>query len=320
MDLPYAKVVMASTAKNETVSLCMTQQSDLGLLRTTLVLLDEQHVTRAAERLCLSTSATSRALDRSRVVFGDPLLVKQGRNVVITPRGEALREQIRPLLRELEALFVPDSFDPAKLRQTFVLRAGEAVLASAGSQILAQTAAEAPNVHIRFENEATDDFDALRSGVASLAIGSYSNLPPDISSKHLVDEHLVGVVRGGHHCLKRNMTVRRFAALDQLVVSRRGIAHGPVDRLLAEHDLTRHVAAVVPSFAAALAMAAQSDLVAILPSRFANVFTRAAGLQQFAIPLELPTVDVCQIWHHRLANDPAHQWLRSCILRASGSF
>jgi DNA-binding transcriptional LysR family regulator len=253
-------------------------------------------------------------------VFGDPLLVKQGRNVAITPCGGALREQIRPLLRETDALLVPDSFDPAKLRQSFVLRAGEAVLASGGSQILAQTAAKAPNVHIRFENEATDDYDALRSGAASLAIGSYSNLPPDISSEHLVDEHLVGVVRGGHECLKRNMTVRRFAALDQLVVSRRGIAHGPVDRLLAEHDLIRHVAAVVPSFGVALAMAAQSDLFAILPSRFASVFTQAAGLPQFAIPLELPTVAVGQIWHHRLANDPAHQWLRSCFLRASASF
>jgi DNA-binding transcriptional LysR family regulator len=298
----------------------MTQQSDLGLLRTTLVLLDEQHVTKAAERLYLSTSATSRALDRSRAVFGDPLLVKQGRNVVITPRGEALREQIRPLLREIDALFVADSFDPVKLRQTFVLRAGEAVLASGGSQILARTAAEASHVHIRFENEATDDFEALRTGAASLAIGSYSNLPSDISSEHLVDEHLVAVARAGHDCLKRNMTVRRFAALDQLVVSRRGIAHGPVDQLLAEHDLRRRVAAVVPSFAAALAMAAQSDLVAIVPSRFANVFTKAAGLRQFAIPLALPTVDVRQIWHHRLANDPAHQWLRSCILRASASF
>ncbi len=97
------------------------------------------------------------------MVFGDPLLVKQGRNVVITPRGEELREQIRPLLRQIDALFVPDSFEPAKLQQQFVIRAGEAVLAGGGSQILAQSAAEAPNVHIRFENEATDGSSAVRS-------------------------------------------------------------------------------------------------------------------------------------------------------------
>jgi DNA-binding transcriptional LysR family regulator len=74
------------------------------------------------------------------------------------------------------------------------------------------------------------------------------------------------------------------------------------------------------SFAAALAMAAQSDLVAIVPSRFANAFTKGTGMKRFDIPLDLPTVDVRQIWHHRLANDPAHQWLRSCILCASPTF
>ncbi len=320
----------------------MMQQSDLGLLRTTLVLLDEQHVTRAAERLFLSTSATSRALDRSRAVFGDPLLVKQGRNVVITPRGEALREQLRPLLRSIDALFANDLFDSAQLKQQFTLRAGEAVLASAGSAILAQVALEAPHVHIRFENEAIDDFDALRSGAASLAIGSYGSLPPDISAEHLVDEQLVAVVRSDHPCLQQNITIRRFAALDQLVVSRRGIARGPVDTLLEEHHLQRKVVAVLPSFASALAIAAQSDYVAIIPERFARVFAddpavtsssglanmgsrkstkRAAGAERrlcmFRIPLPIPTVNIHQIWHHRLTNDPAHQWLRSAIHRAS---
>jgi DNA-binding transcriptional LysR family regulator len=296
----------------------MTQQSDIGLLRTTLVLLDEQHVTRAAARLYLSPSATSRALDRSRRAFGDALLVREGRNVVITPRGEVLRNRIRPLLEEIDALFEePGEFDPSRLRGAFAIRASEAVIASGGGRVLAIARDEAPNAQVRFDIESADDVDALRSGDAALAIGSYGDLPADMETEHLVDEHLVAVVRSGHRCLRDNMTVRRFAALDHLMVSRRGIARGPIDDELAARKLMRSVVAVVPSFAAALAMAAQGDEVAIVPSRLATVFSRGAGLVVFPIPLPLPTVDVRQVWHHRLSADPAHRWLRSCVSRAT---
>jgi DNA-binding transcriptional LysR family regulator len=296
----------------------MTQQSDLGLLRTALVLLDEQHVTRAAARLHLSISATSRALDRCRQTFRDPLLVAQGRNVVITPRGEELREQIRPLLADIDALLAPPlAFEPHRLRATFPIRANEAVIAGGGGQILALASKEAPHAQIRFDIEAADDIEALRSGAAALAIGSYSSLPDDISTEHLLTEHLVGVVRADHPALQQKITVRRFAALTHLVVSRRGIARGPIDAELATHGLTRAVAAVVPSFAAALAMAAQSDYVTVAPSGLADVFSKGAGLRVFTIPVPIPSVDVRQIWHHRLTNDPLHAWLRSCVSRAS---
>jgi DNA-binding transcriptional LysR family regulator len=295
----------------------MTQQSDLGVLRATLVLLDEQHVTRAAARLHLSVSATSRALERSRQLFADQLLVRQGRNVVITPRGELLREQIRPLLAAIDDLFEPTAaFDPHRVRGTFVIRASEAVMAGGGVRALAMAKSEAPRADIRFELEAVDDVDALRSGAAALAIGGYGDLPADVSSEHLVDEQLVGAVRSGHPCLQRPMSVRRFAELEHIVVSRRGIARGPIDAALEAKRLSRTVIAVLPSFAAALAMAAQSDCVAIVPRRLASVFSSGAGLELFEIPVPIPTVDVRQIWHHRLTDDPTHQWLRSCVRRA----
>jgi DNA-binding transcriptional LysR family regulator len=282
------------------------------------VLLDEQHVTRAAARLHLSISATSRALDRCRQTFSDPLLVAQGRNVVITPRGEELREQIRPLLADIDALLAPPlAFEPRRLRATFPIRANEAVLAGGGGQILALASAEAPHAQIRFDIEAADDVEALRSGAAALAIGSYSSLPDDIATEHLLTEHLVGVLRSDHPALQHKITVRRYAALTHLVVSRRGIARGPIDTELATHGLSRTVAAVVPSFAAALAMAAQNDYVTIAPSGLAEVFSKGAGLRTFAIPVPIPAVDVRQIWHHRLTTDPAHAWLRSCVSRAN---
>jgi hypothetical protein len=60
----------------------------LNLLQPLHALLEEQHVTRAARRSCLSQPAMSRALERLREMFGDPLLVRSGRGYERAVRGE----------------------------------------------------------------------------------------------------------------------------------------------------------------------------------------------------------------------------------------
>src|SRR3546814_17043777 len=80
---------------------------DLNLLVTLDVLLAEGSVVRAAQRLRLSPSATSRALARLRETTGDPLLVRAGRGLVPTPRAVGLRERVRRLVQDGEAFLRP---------------------------------------------------------------------------------------------------------------------------------------------------------------------------------------------------------------------
>jgi Bacterial regulatory helix-turn-helix protein, lysR family len=55
------------------------QNLDLNLIYPLYALLEECHVTRAAKRSFLSQSAMSRALERLRDMFGNPLRVRNGR-------------------------------------------------------------------------------------------------------------------------------------------------------------------------------------------------------------------------------------------------
>jgi DNA-binding transcriptional LysR family regulator len=292
------------------------QSIDLNLLSALHALLSEQSVTRAAGRLHLSVPATSRSLMRCRRTFGDPLLVRSGRGVVITPRGAQLLAELTPLIEQIDAFLEPvDVFDPSVLRRTFVIRTNEAVITAIGSVLIGIVGADAPDVELRFELESAEDLDALRHGDTALAIGSYSDDTNDLEIEHLVTESLVGVVRAGHPVLARNITVARFAALDHVVTSRRGVARGPIDSFLADHGRERRIAAVVPSFAVALAMCVQSDLTTIAPRRLATLLAAPTGLVMFESPVPLPTVDVAMLWHARFDNDPAHQWLRSCVRR-----
>ena len=66
--------------------------TDLSALVALDALLQESSVTRAAKRLGLSTPAVSHALARLRERFGDELLVRSGRAMVLTaPRSGAGR-------------------------------------------------------------------------------------------------------------------------------------------------------------------------------------------------------------------------------------
>lgn len=39
------------------------------------------------------------------------------------------------------------------------------------------------------------------------------------------------------------------------------------------------------------------------------------GLTTLALPLDLPDVPLCLLWHQRYDNDPAHTWLRETATR-----
>ena len=70
------------------------EPSDLSLLSTLDALLQEGSVTGAARRVGLSTPAMSHALARVRERLGDPLLVRAGRGMVLTPRAQAMKERV----------------------------------------------------------------------------------------------------------------------------------------------------------------------------------------------------------------------------------
>ena len=77
---------------------------DLNLLVVLDVLLEEESVSRAAERLNMSVPAVSRALGRLRAALGDPLLVRSGRGLRPTATAVDLKPRVRALIDQARAL------------------------------------------------------------------------------------------------------------------------------------------------------------------------------------------------------------------------
>src|SRR4051812_23778926 len=84
---------------------------DLNLLTALDALLMEASVSRAAMRIGLSQPAASHALQRLRDLIGDPLLVRNGARMELTPRAIALRAPLAQALDQIRGLFTADDFD-----------------------------------------------------------------------------------------------------------------------------------------------------------------------------------------------------------------
>lgn len=298
----------------------MMAMTDFNLLRTLDVLLTEQNVARAAQRLKLSPSAMSRALARLRDTTGDPLLVRAGRGLVPTPRAQELHQRISPLVQEIEAVLSPlNTLRLNELTRTFTLRSSEGFVEAFGAALVERVAAEAPGVQWRFVPKPDKDSTALRNGMVDLETGvTGADMGPEIRAQALFHDRWIGVVRPGHPlCQALPLTPERFAQERHVAISRRGVTGvGPVDDALAALGLRRHVAAITGGHVAALALARGTDLVACVPERHTQ--NLRSGLCPLALPFPVPSLTISLFWHPRHQADPAHIWLRRLVLEVCG--
>lgn len=291
---------------------------DLNLLLPLDALLTEGSVVGAAQRLQLSPSAMSRTLARLREITGDPLLVRAGRGLVPTPRALALRERARQVVDDAESVLRPAmKLDLKLLSRAFTLRTSEGFVENFGAALIARVAEQAPGVRLRFLTKANKDSTSLRNGTVDLETGvTGKSMGPEIRTLGLFRDHHIGVVRVGHPLSKGRITTARYAAGQHVLVSRRGVDHGPVDDALEALGLERRVQATVGGFSAAIALARASDMIATVPEK--HTHTSCEGMFRFALPVALPEFTVSLFWHPRLEADPPHRWLRSLVHEICG--
>ncbi|WP_435174736.1 LysR family transcriptional regulator [Actinacidiphila sp. bgisy145] len=296
----------------------MAEQLDLNLLRVFDALLQEGSVTGASERLHLSIPATSRALGRLRRAMDDPILVRAGRGMAPTPFALRTAPRVRSLLDEASALVSGDREVPvSELERTFTVRINDGVAATLAPAVVDAVAAAAPGVVLRFVAEGSESVEALRDGSVDLDIGVGDVAAPDIRGAVLYRERLVGVVRADSPLgAGRRPTLAQLCRHPHVSASRRGRARGPLDDVLEAAGLRRHVAAVVPTFAVASLLVASSGYVGLVPQRLAEQYGATLGIRWFALPADLPELDVRLLWHARLDADPPQRWLRTTIRTA----
>src|SRR5256885_1922709 len=83
--------------------------------------------------------------------------------------------------------------------------------------------------------------EALRSGRAALAIGSFRRLPEWAASEPLLRETRVWVLRADHPAAREELTLERLAELPHLVIAATGEDEHAIEGYVVDHGLERLV-------------------------------------------------------------------------------
>ena len=289
---------------------------DLNLLVTLDVLLAEQNVTRAAERLHFSQPSVSVHLAKLRDIFGDPLLLPGPRGMRPTARAESLREPLREALASLERAVSPEpAFDPATADNTWRIAATDYTESTILLPALSGLRAAAPHTRIAvLEIMPPRLAKQMENGEIDLAFHITSPGAEKFHEQALFEESYVLVGRKDHPRLKRRPTLAQFCALEHVIVSPDGGGFtGPTDDALADLGMKRRVALSVPHFLFVRSVLATTDLVSVQPLRLARHWPE---LRIVAPPVDVPGYEMSMYWHERVHRDPAHRWLRELLAKA----
>lgn len=292
---------------------------DLNLLVALEALLEEASVTRAATRLNLSQSAVSAILDRLRHTFNDPLLVRTGNRMEPTSLARRLQGPLKAALESVKlALDVPRDFDPAKSRfhaRLALSDYGGLLILPGLHRILRE---RAPGFTLEVLPKYKDDvLTRLPTGDVDLATAAEAPERPGLFSTPLVNERFVVAVRRGHPITRGRLTTAKLLAHSHVTVTAHGTTDAIVGRAFKEQGHERCILVTVPVFSSAIALAADSDLVAVVPERIAKWLEKRFDLALLEPPIAIPGYTLHLCWHLRTQHDPAHRYLRECLLEAA---
>lgn len=291
------------------------EQLDLNLLRVFDALLDTSSVSKAADRLHLSVPATSRALGRLRHAMNDPILVRAGRGMVLTPFAQRSAVRVKALIDGADRLRSDTVGDPSTWQRTFQVRINDALSPFLAPRLTRLVAAQAPHVQLRFTAQQSKKVDLLRDGTLDLDVGVADPPPPDVHTSVLFTDVFVAVVATASALgKKQTLTLDDLCSVPHVSASRRGLDRGPLDDALDRVGYTRRVAAVVSTYAVGALMALEGDVLCLIPSRLAShLQERGVPLRAHQVPVDLPVSTVQQRWHKRVDADPASLWLRNAM-------
>lgn len=290
---------------------------DLNLLVALDALISEGHVGRAARKVGLSQPAASHALKRLRDLLADPLLVRVGTRMELTPRAMALRESLPEALQRLQTVFVTDSFDPAKSVRRFSIMMQDHVAHLVVPPLVQRLHSCAPGIRLDvlpWQSPSSIRTELFRS--IDLMISCSTNEIAGFQREVLFTDTEVTVVRKGHPRTSRLRDLKTFLSEKHVAVVGRGLTRDPVDQWLEEEGLRRQIALRVPSYLQALQTVAKTDLVAFVPKRLAESLAKPLVLTVLQSPIDPGEYQEYLLHPTRTAGDRASVWLRNLALQA----
>jgi molybdate transport repressor ModE-like protein len=293
---------------------------NLNLLKVLHAVLQEEQVSAAAKRACLSQPAASNVLKQLRELLDDPLLIRgQGGKMQLTPYAQSIRAQVAQLVSGIEDLFSgEEAFNPLTSQRIFRIGMSDYLSAQLLPPLLKRLQTIAPGIKIIVHHvNRLADPERLRSQELDLVIGNFSQNSPVIQQEILFEDHA-----GFICCAKHPLARKRKITLDLItqhplvmVAYMDNPEENYLDTLLQSQGYTEQVSLVVPHAWTALSVLPGTKYISHTTHKMAHSFVQNKRLCFLPTPKELLTEHkqpyiAKQYWHKSLSADCGLRWLR----------
>ncbi len=291
---------------------------DLNLFIVFEAIYAEGSVTRASLKLNLTQPAISHALGRLRVMFDDPLFVRQGHMMVSTPLSRSIIEPVRQSLRGFEVtLNKLNRFDATTTEKEFTLALRDVLESTVLPPLMVALERAAPLAKVAAVQVDRRELESeLQAGTLDCAIDVLLPLSPEIRHVRILADRTLVVARRGHPRLQGGITLEHYLEEEHILASSRRKGPGIEDFELSRLGLQRRIRLRCQHYFAACRVVSQTDLILTMPERYARVANQQFDNQLLPLPLEMPAWDVYLYWHANVEDDPANKWLREQLTAA----
>ena len=288
---------------------------DLNLLLLFDALMRERHVSRAGERVGLSQPAMSHALKRLRLMFNDPILVRQGSEMVPTPLALRLSPKISGILDDSFSLVGSEQeFEPAECERTFRIGMTDYANASFLPGLLSELRRQAPSARVMVRHVGRNHgARAIAEGEIDLALGNFLQ-DENLRLHSLTMERYICAISTDHSFKGTEMSLEDYLSLPHLLVASTGEESGLVDFELSLRNLRRNIVCIVPHFLVAPMLIQNTDMVLTLMEGVLRNNEELYKLRLIDPPIEIPEYRSYLAWDQSTENDKALQWLRGLIV------
>jgi len=286
---------------------------DLRVLHTFLIIMETNSITASANQLNITQSAVSHSLDKLRDIFQDPLFIRSGRGITPTPRATEVANELRPLLKQIEALTTPSHFNPAEAELKWVVAANDFQRDLLLPAFYQRVSTQVADFSLHIEPSEIPTVESLRDGDFDLILSPMAPDAPDVMQKRLF-------VSGGSCFYDAN--VREAPKTEADYKNARYISLTFMAGKNGKGDIHPVVTAVdhnvkvrVSNFAGLAEFLKGSDLLAVVPSLMKN--SQLKGFASVPFPYQAENLSMYMLWHQRNQLDAAHTWLRQQLIETN---
>ncbi|CAE6915422.1 Nodulation protein D 1 [Pseudomonas marincola] len=288
---------------------------DLNLLVALDVLLEEQNITRAAERLHMTQSATSGVLGRLRTFFEDDLLVQVGRKMQPTPYALELAKPVREVLITIRSsITTKQVFDPGTSKRHFRLVTSDYLISVLFARVIQHLQKEAPNVTFEMLGPSDNSGELLIRGEVDLMIVPERYIIEGHPSQLLFEEDHVCVVCKDNTKIGDSLSLEQYMQMGHISVGFGRTRHMSIeDWFMSQYGFNRRIEVITNDFNTLPQLVVGTERIATMHKRLAELYATYLPLRILPTPVQVPIMREYMLWHRSMDGDPMHRWIRERI-------